>query len=80
MHSGRPVLLCLEIGVHETGTVRFSYETLDMLPYDVRVAVERHLHQNCLWLYTLSWRVYDALEVTTAVECHAAVHQAQIAV
>ena len=43
---------------------------------DVIGDVERHLHQNGPWLYKLS-RVYDAPEVTAAVERLAAVHQAQ---
>jgi transposase len=45
---------------------------------DVIGDVERHLHQNGPWLYKLS-RVYDAPEVTAAVERLAAEHQAQIA-
>jgi putative transposase len=45
---------------------------------DVIGDVERHLLQNGPWLYKLS-RVYDAPEVTAAVERLTAVHQAPIA-
>ena len=45
---------------------------------DVIGDVERHLRQNGPWLYKLS-RVYEAPEVTTAVECLAAESQEKIA-
>ena len=43
---------------------------------DVIGDIERHLDQNGPWLYKLS-RVYDAPEVTDAVACFTAEHQAQ---
>jgi hypothetical protein len=45
---------------------------------DVVCDVERHLRQNSPWLYKLS-RLYDAPEVTAAVERIAAAHQEKIA-
>lgn len=45
---------------------------------DVVRDVERHLRQNGPWLYKLS-RVYEAPEVTAAVERLAAEHQEKIA-